>query len=169
MYVCLIFSMMKPCVVTHKLLFSQWHEYRHALCLGPVCKCSVTAVRIWTHQLCLMWHTPFTSMEKQCVSVRARQRRPGLHGTSCLSKSQWEFESEWDPAPGLYSPVIFNHPPLCLLQSFPPDHSGSTFGSFSCSHAARFKQNQRMIALRLSNPPVGKRRGEGRRGGERNV
>ena len=69
----LISSMMKPHVVTYKLLLdcsSQWHEYRHASCLCQVCKFSVTAVRIWTHQLCIMWHTPLTSMEKQCVSVR---------------------------------------------------------------------------------------------------
>lgn len=61
---------------------------------------------------------------------------------------------------GLYSLVIFNHPPLAYY-SFPPVHSGSTFGSVSCSRAARFKQNQRMIALRLSNPPVGKKGGVG--------
>lgn len=60
-------------------------------------------------------------------------------------------------ARGLYSLVIFNHPPLAYY-SFPPVHSGSTFGSVSCSRAARFKQNQRMIALSLSNPPAGKKR-----------
>lgn len=71
---CLISSMMKSHVLTYKLLLdclSQWHEYRHASCLCQVCKCSVAVVRIWTHQLCLMWHTPLTAMEKQCVSVRA--------------------------------------------------------------------------------------------------
>lgn len=57
------------------------------------------------------------------------------------------------PALGLYSPVIFNHPPLAYYRVSPPVHSGSTFGSVSCSRAARFKQNQRMIALSPCNNP----------------
>lgn len=98
-------------------------------------------------------------MEKtvsKCERVAA-----GLHGTSCSSESQRESERERDPAPGLYSPVIFNHPPLAYYTVSPSDHSGSTFGSFSCSHAARFKQNQRMIALRLSDPLLEKEGGAG--------
>lgn len=55
--------------------------------------------------------------------------------------------------------------PFAYYSVSPPDHSGSTFGSFSCSHAARFKQNQRMIALRLAIPLLEKRGGRRRRGG----
>lgn len=52
------------------LLSCQWQAKRHASCLCRACKYSVTAVRISAHRLCLMWHTPQTSMEKLCVSVR---------------------------------------------------------------------------------------------------
>lgn len=73
------------------------------------------------------------------------------------AESQWELVSAWDPALRFYTPVIFNHPPPAYYSVSPLKLSGSTFGSFSCSHAARFKQNQRMIALRPPHPPCWKK------------
>lgn len=77
-----------------------------------------------------------------------------LHGTSRPSEPQRELESEWDP--GLlraYIAWLFLTARPSLITVSPLVHSGSTFGSVSCSRAARFKQNQRMIALSLCKPP----------------
>lgn len=51
--------------------------------------------------------------------------------------------------PGLLYRVIFKRTPLAYCGVSSLGHSGSQFGPISCTHVARFAQNQRMIALRL--------------------
>lgn len=52
--------------------------------------------------------------------------------------------------PGLLYRVIFKRTPLAYCGVSSLGHSGSQFGPISCTRAARFAQNHRMIAFRLT-------------------
>lgn len=110
--------MMKPCVVTNKYP-SLWDDKQVRIKSGS----GLTVFRhrgenLDTSSRPHVAHA--VNFHGKTVSKCEREAAAGLHGTSWLSPSQTESESEWDPASRLYSPVIFKPPPLCLLQSCPP-------------------------------------------------
>lgn len=169
MHVCLKFSMMKPCVVTISLSLSwssHWQEYRQRLCLGQVCKSSVTVVRIWTHQLSLMWHTLLTSMEKQWVSVREQHR-------ACTGRPGRARVSESLRVSGIllraYIAQLFLTTRPLLITEFPPGPLRKHVWLLFLLTRGQIQTESKNDSIEALWPPVGKRRGGGGWRGERNV
>lgn len=111
---------------------------------------SVSASSLWTHQLNLM----YSDVSGKTAWESKKQRRTCW--TSWLNKSQWEFQTDWDPALGLYSPVIFNRPPLAYYTAFPPEtfrkHVQLLF-LLTCSQIQTESKNDSIEALQPPLPP----------------
>lgn len=69
--------------------------------------------------------------------------------STVLVEREREFVGEWAPARAFYTGLFLNAHPL-LIAAFPLwATQEASFGPISCTHAARFAQNHRMIVLRL--------------------
>lgn len=92
--------------------------------------------------------SPSRSTRHTCCTVYGCSHRP-VRMEEQERVSNVLVESVWvGSCPGLLYRLFLNAHPFAYCGVSSLGHSGSQFGPISCTHAARFAQNQRMIALR---------------------